>query len=532
MGHSIPVERDLTQEPSYKRLPGCLQAMASNDRFLGRVMYQGHLTRLILGFHGQNFHVLRIMWWAGSLSDQLGSAVATDETKTIRDGKTFEVPFDLTDLEAELCLLEEMKTIKKPLSRFEDASRLQALPAIVQNGNDPLEHLDHVEIPESSPKRSYWSADKVFWRKWKSDELESRKSELERAKAKLEESRRELAAAAAARIEKERQESEEADRKKVAEEEIEAQKKASQEAKNSVVKSSDTQATASQQPTSSIVNQFNILLEEGKQYRTEFIAIWREISLSVSSTAANSRSIQQNATKLISALTRASAQAGPMRPHIMKWLCAFCGSKIASQATSGNKSLVWTFAYLGKLIGERFPDVVRIGIIGELARSGSSGICGTPDITGLAPDRSIHPKGFEIHARFWVAFLIVLNDEISIWGWVSSIVSSLAARKQFLVSNEAMWNMMKLYVFIDCGLHDFKRIFGKQANTVVTTLESSVFPALDAELQSSGASTNVSVQFRFYLDACFNNLQSRNYQQPPEGQILTATAESELNPEL
>ena len=470
------------------------------------------------------------MWWSGTI--QTYFPPDDHRKEPIDGGKCFSVPHNLEEIEADLMLLEEMTGVRKSDSRIPEIFELPALPAMDSRSEDPLTLLEDVQVSQGSPKRSYWSADQSFWRKWKSEELESRKTELEKAKTRLEESQREAAAAeAAAKIELQKQNAEEDDRKKALADEAEALKR--REIAKSSVMQAPLQGTPGAVPVSSTgIDQFDAILEEGKQYRTEFIAFWRDISLSVSSTAANSRSIQQNATKLINALSRASVQAGPMRPRIMKWLCTFCGSKIATQATSGNKTLIWSFAYLARLVGDRFPDVVRSGIVGELNKSGSMAINGTPDLLPNDKDRSTHPKAYETHTRFWVALLIVLQDDVSLWGWVTASLSNLLSRKQFLTSNDAMWNMMKMYVFIDCGLHDFRRIFGKQAKTVVQALESVVFPALDAELQSLTTSTNVSVQFRFYLDACFNNLQSRNYQTAPEGQILTASAESELNPEL
>jgi hypothetical protein len=469
------------------------------------------------------------MWWAGSLQQVLPGD--SEKTLTVKEPRTFAAPPELHDLESELALLDGMTTIKKPFARSIDINGVPALLAPKPPSVDPLLLLDEAVAVAGSPKRAYWSDDKGFWRKWRNDELESRKSELERAKAKLEESQRELAAEAAAEVERRKQQVQENERKKAAAEEIEA-KKVAEKAKSSV--SGTASSASSKAPLQRIdsSDDLDTLLEEGKQYRTEFISFWREISLSVSATAANSRSIQQNASKLINALSRAAAQAGAMRPRIVKWLCAFCGTKIASQATSGNKSLIWSFAYLAKLVGERFPDVIRLGILGEISKRGSWTVLGTPYVTGASLDRSSHPKPYEIHARFWVALLVVLNDEISLWGWVAASVSDLLNRRKFVASTEAMWNLMKVYVFIDCGLYDFRRIFGKQAARLIQSLEGIVFPAVDAELQAISSSTNISVQFRFYLDACFNNLQSRNYQNPPEGQVLSASAESELNPDL
>jgi hypothetical protein len=67
---------------------------------------------------------------------------------------------------------------------------------------------------------------------------------------------------------------------------------------------------------------------------------------------------------------------------------------------------------------------------------------------------------------------------------------------------------------------------------IIDSLERDVFPQLDSELQTLNQANSASVQFRFYLDACFNILQDRKFTSPPEGQVLAATKESELNPEL
>jgi hypothetical protein len=279
------------------------------------------------------------------------------------------------------------------------------------------------------------------------------------------------------------------------------------------------------------LSKYESIMENGKAYRTEFIQMWRDISLAVSATAGNARSIQQNGTKLLSALLRATTQAGPTRPQIVTWLCGFCGSKIVQQATSGNKLLVWSFAYLSRLVAEKFPDVIRVGVVGEMTKSGSFTIGGTPDIlVSINPKDS--PKAFEVYTRFWIALMIVSNDESALWAWVSSVAMALLNRKQFISSIEAMWNMMKLYVFMDIGLHDFRRIFGTQATSLIQSIETNVFPAIDRELQAFSQSTNTSIQLRFYLDACYNIIQSRAYQNNPEGQVLSAAVESELNPEL
>jgi hypothetical protein len=273
------------------------------------------------------------------------------------------------------------------------------------------------------------------------------------------------------------------------------------------------------------------LMEEGKTFRSEFMQIWRDISLAVSTTAGNARSIQLNASKLIASLSKIVSHAGQRGPLVQSWMSAVCGSKIVSQASSGNKILVWAFAYLARIVGEKFPEVIRVGIIGELMKECGQVLIGIP---GVIP--SGNPQGsakqFEIYGRILVAVLSVCGDDISLWAWAAHALNSLSSCKNFVNSSEAMWNMMKIYVLVDMGLYDFKRIFGSQTSILVTSLETLILPAMAKELGALPRSTESSVQLKYYLDACYNNLHGRKYMQPPEGQILSASKETELNPEL
>ena len=126
--------------------------------------------------------------------------------------------------------------------------------------------------------------------------------------------------------------------------------------------------------------------------------------------------------------------------------------------------------------------------------------------------------------------MCVFQDSYSLWGWVSAAVNTLSKKKAYIQSHEAMWNLMKVYILMDVGIYDFRRLFGAQANLIVDLLERSIFPSIDSELQSITQSTSGSVQFRFYLDACYNIIHSRKFATPPDGQVLSASKESELNP--
>jgi hypothetical protein len=282
---------------------------------------------------------------------------------------------------------------------------------------------------------------------------------------------------------------------------------------------------------SSLIARFDSLMEAGKQFRSEFVQIWREISLAVSTTAGNARSIQLNGAKLISLLSKTAIQAGSNRPTISAWMAAVCGSKIVSQASSGNKVLVWSFAYLARIVSEKFPDVIRLGVMSQLVKDGGHVLAGISGVDTSCLEH-VPPKHFEMHARLLIALLCVCGDESSIWGWVARCVNQLRSCKRLLNSNDAMWSMMKLFVFLDMGLHDFRRIFGSKTSLVISALETQILPALDAEIQSVTGSTSTSVQFKYYLDACWICLQERKYLHVPEGQVLSASKETDLNPEL
>jgi len=233
-----------------------------------------------------------------------------------------------------------------------------------------------------------------------------------------------------------------------------------------------------------------------------------------------------NATKLVNALARASAQAGPTRQEAIHWLASVCGSKIVSQASSGNKSLVWSFAYLLRIVADKFPDVSRVGAIGEIAMA----------CPRLLPSQQsstdTQPQDMEAYARVWAAIICVSCDETTLWSWACRSINALNNMKSFSQSMDALWHMMFVYILFDVGLYDFRRIFASQAMFLVEHLEKSVFPRIDSQLQCQQQSTASSVQLRFYLDACYNIIQSRKYLNPSEGRTLAAAKESELNPDM
>lgn len=471
------------------------------------------------------------MWWGAKLQSAPQIAETCEERGR---GKTFVVPLrDIEQLEHDLDLLQHLDGSTESKERHnifrrsfaaENAAPLAALPGL---SDDPLEKLRSVEPLAKERKPDYWSADKAFWSKWRDEETQARESALEKVKGKLAESQREAASAAAAaeqaRLDKERKAAE-------------AKKKVEQEAATKAAIPKATESIPAQQPqrtaaSSEFVSEYDRILEEGKQYRSEFIQVWRDISLAVSTTAANARSIQQNATKLMYALSRAQSQAGPGRPQVVVWLSAFCGSKIVSQACSGNKTLVWAFAYLTRIVSEKFPEVLSHGVIAELVKNGGLALSGTPGIP-MARSCDTHAKDCEIFARIWVAMMCVFGDEQSLWAWAAHAVNGLKNRTSFVQYADAMWNLMKVFILMDMGMYDFRRHFGGQAVMLTNTLEQSVFPRIDAELQGIQQSTATSVQFRYYLDACYNIAQSRKFNSPPDGQVLAAAKESELNPEL
>ena len=456
-------------------------------------------------------------------------------------GRTYLVPIlDMETLENALVFAHNVddevesksriRISRKPLA-LGSPGALAALPA---PSEDPFQKLDSFAPTKSTRADDYWSADSGFWTKWRADEMKARQASHEAAKSKLDESQKEAASAAAAA-------------EQAREEKLRLKAEAKKVADGEAAKAASAEAARKQlpQPAAAVpltpshpvlrseasISKFEAIMEQGKQFRSEFIQVWREISLSVSTTAANGRSIQQNANKLIVALTRASSQAGPSRASIVTWLCAVCGSKIVSQASTGNKASVWAFAYLARIVADRYPEVVSVGVIGELLKSGGCALSGTPGLS-IAKDPTDSAKDFEIYARIWVAVMCVFGDESALWAWVASAVNVLRTRKSFLQSNEAMWSMMKVFIFMDVAIYDFRRMFGTQAVMIVDTLERTVFPTLDSELQNVSQSTSISVQFRFYLDACYNIIQSRKFISPPEGQVLVAAKESDLNPEL
>lgn len=440
-------------------------------------------------------------------------------------GKSFHAPIvSLHELEEELNfgVVEEdiphEPTVKKIIGS--SATCLAALPM------PELPSWEVISLEETvvSPKKlnsTYWSVDGKFWEKWKSDENDLQKKMLETAKLDLENSKK--AAANALKAERERKEAEAASAKSLAE--ANAAKAKEAEAKKAVPIENVPQpiATTASVVSFSIGDKYEEIMESGKQYRSEYISIWRDISLGVSTTAANTRSVQLNASKLVDSLSQA-ANRGP----VITWLCAVCGSRIVSQAVSGNKALVWSFAYLARIIAEQFPEVVTIGIVGELVKIGGYTLNGSIRLS-IKPESA---KEYEQMASFWVALMCVFNDEQNLWKWVTTAVNDLSKRTNYLSSWEAQWALMKVYVLMDVGLFDFRRIFGYHAIAVVDIIENTVFPKIDAELQSIASPTSVSVQFRFYLDACYNILQSRRYAEAPDGQILAAAKESELNPDL
>ena len=454
--------------------------------------------------------------------------------------RTFTVPqlaLELTETNIELLSVMDGNSRvspKKSLPPVESDSDsfLNETPPGKGESIDPFLAFESVVIEPAAPQCDYWSGDNSFWAKWKAEEAKARRAISDNAHAKLSEEKEshaaEVAAAAAAAA------AAQEDNKR-----IESSKKSEkpsvdqQDAIGSMtpVKSAAVTIPSLEPVGADIVSQFEKLMENGKQFRSEFIQYWRGIAICVSTTAANARSIQSNSSKLIACFSRASAQATSSRPEIISWLAGVCGSKIISQASSGNKSLVWSFAYLIRIVADKFPDILRIGAIGELGKACPKALsrmtATTPQITS-----TVSPQDAEIYTRTWVAILCVFGDQAAFWEWVSYAVNLLLGFRSFIGSTEAMWCMMRTYVLLDVGFYDFKRYFGSQAVMIIDILEKHILPRLDNELQSYQQTTSTSVQFKFYLDACFNILQSRKYAVPPDGQVLAATKESELNPEL
>lgn len=471
------------------------------------------------------------MWWGGRLS-------AIDDVEWMPHArtasKTFTVPqiaLDLTESNIELLSLMDGNTRVSPKKSStplgaEADSALYETSSSDDGSVDPLLAFDSVAGEPRDFRTEYWSDDKSFWAKWKAEEAQARRAISDNALAKLSEEKEShaagaAAAAAAASLE---------EAKRVHSNKNIEKSSTDQQDKISV----DSGEPTISQPVRFVPEsglEFEKLMEKGKHFRSEFIQYWREIALCVSTTAANARSIQSNSSKLITCFSRASIQATQSRPEVTRWLAGVCGSKIISQASSGNKCLVWSFAYLIRIVADKFPDVLRVGAFGELTKACPKAISG---ITGgnLETTSTVSPQDAEIYTRMWVAILCVFCDQQTFWEWSSHSLNQLLRTNSFIGSSEAMWSMMRTYVFLDIGFYDFKRYFGSQAVFVIDILEKHILPRLDKELQNYQQATSTSVQFRFYLDACFNILQSRKYTVPPEGQVLAATKESELNPEL
>lgn len=471
---------------------------------------------------GQNF-IPPSMWWGQT---RCSIPYADDETVETFNATTFSVEQELHDLDRRIELLSVMQEpvtkshIPRQLS-LKSPAVLAALPQMATTSDTAP--LNIAPVSFTKPEKTYWSADADFWEKWKTDERKSRQDVLEAAKSALENAKKEasVAAAAAEEVERLRKEKELADRER---EEV---------LKSAKVK--EPQPPQPQQPSvsSSVATEYDNIMASGKQFRPQFMEMWKEISLGVSATAGNGRSIQLNCTKVANALRKAATQCGTSRPQVITWLSAFCGSKIVGQACSGNKALVWSFGYFARTLGDSFPDVVRIGVMGEIMKIAPNGVIGLPSLEKLKHNEA-GPKDFELHTRFLLALMITCQDEGALWAWLVNAIEGLRKTKSHQ-TNPALWRLMKVYVWMDLCLYDFRRIFGTQANMVLELVESEVFPKIDADLQrmtSTGSATNISVLVRFYLDSCYNILQSRKYTQPPEGRMLAAAKESELNPEL
>ncbi len=464
------------------------------------------------------------MWWGQHNSSQ--STCIKDGADRVSTSTTFDIQRELHDLDRRIELLAAMQEpvtksqVPRQLS-LKSAPVLAALPIAV---DDPISVLDTVPVLPSHEQKKYWSADAEFWNNWKADERKSRQDMLETARSVLEKAKNEAALAAAASEEVARQQRE----KEAAVSEKEEAKRLSEKAAEVHPKE------ATQSSVSSIVSaDYDNILALGKQFRPQFMEVWKEISLGVSATAGNARSIQVNCSKVGNALRKAATQCGTSRPQVITWLSAFCGSKIVTQACSGNKSLVWSFCYFARTIADLFPDTIRVGVMGELAQSSPNSLVGIPGINRTNVNDG-STKDFELHTRFFLALMITCQDDASLWSWVAASIQALRTTNSYQTS-ASLWNLMKIYVWMDIGLYDFRRIFGVQSNMLIDILEQTVFPSVDAEVQrltSTGSSTNVSVQIRFYLDSCYNILQSRKYAQPPEGRMLGSARESELNPDL
>jgi hypothetical protein len=400
--------------------------------------------------------------------------------------------------------------------------------------SDPIELFDAVQGLQNSLKEEYWSEDSGFWLKWTAEERNARTSSTQEAQTRIKEYK----------IRREAAESVAADKARELEKEAGAQSIAAQPVKlelatpvrtngrvESVALKPITLERKLPESTPRVLERFEKIIEAGKTFRSEFIAVWREIALSVSTTAGNARSIQTNSQRLISCLNRSTIQAGPARPDVPLWLSAVCGSKIMSQASSGNKSLVWAFVYLARITAEKFPEVIRLGLIGELLKASPHVLDGVP---GLPVSSASYdpPSDAEMYTRVWLAMMCVLSDQHTFWSWVAYSINSLIRLRSQVLSPDAMWNLMRIFVLLDVGFHDFRKLFGSQAMLIVDLLENRILPNVDKQLANTQQSTSASVQSRFYVDACYNILQTRKYSSPSDGQVLSASKESELNPEL
>jgi hypothetical protein len=422
---------------------------------------------------------------------------------------------------------------------WEDSLPIQPFPPRIKREPSRLLRIEHETVPNSpicetadvTPGPDYllekgwdqktWSEDEEFWKKW---EIESaaKSAEIKRNsnrylekinEAVLEESEK-IKNEEARKIMEEKRLKEEADARK-----LEAAKH------SSIVKPVPTTpppAAVPSRPNSDVISKmetaFQHALETGNVHRksnSNCRDMWKEASMSVSTLAGTLSSIQKSAKRLSDNLGKARL----MGQDVANWIACVAAEKLVAQSNIHTKQMVWAQSYLLRTVGEQFPEILKIGLIGAIAKRAPFLL---EDVyktqTTLMGSADTEVKEAEVICRLFLAVSCVCGDSSLLNHWITEsirIAKNPASADSILIP-------LKLFCFLDIAAFDFQRIDEIGAAKCLGEIFNEVIPILN---QTRGANSTR----EYYIDCIVNfSAQARNGIPEPAGMSLSASKETDL----
>jgi hypothetical protein len=266
---------------------------------------------------------------------------------------------------------------------------------------------------------------------------------------------------------------------------------------------------ASSGATASSSKTYELILERGNSFRKEspFIRdLWKSAATTVSAMAGTMSSVQHAIFHFLEILNKAGS------PEIQIWLCCVAADKLIGNLNFHSRALVWAFAYFARTVAEKFPDFIRVALVGAINKK-SEAIISSKKSTSFSGEHSV--KDFEIGVRFFVCCLCVCSDGSGLSRWIS--VTLAGSKKSFVT-------FLKIFVFLEIASQDMTRLLTIDERKQIS---SEINQALqeDAVSAPGGGDFNAATK-KFYVDSVKNALKNP---QIPDG-IRLSGKETEIDP--